>query len=463
MGAAPEIEPPLRLTPPYPDRPARFASRWRILVPSSKPINGIAGWPRQAFEARTLRWRLGPLDVLIINDPDAIRRVLVDNPGNYTKPRLVRRILGRSGSENLVIAEGDDWRMQRRVMAPVFTPAAVGALAPMIGQAAAERSARWPRRGRVNVAGEAGRLAFEIISRALFSGERPLGSRLAAARISDALRALAVFRLDRLVGLDLPTLNPAQRRAEAGFAEFGAGVERIVDARLAAGSGPGTHGGDFLGRLLDAFTAELPRERARALAIDNSVAFYIAGHETTANAIAWSLMLLAADGRAQERARTEALAARDAGGDAKALAGMTFTRAVLDEALRLYPSAPRFDREAVGEDELAGERVRPGQIISIWPWLLHRNRLLWDDPDAFDPSRFVGDAPKARPRYAYLPFGAGPRVCIGAQLSITEALGVLSVWLAERRFTPEPGWAPEPFADITLKPRGGLPLLVEPV
>ena len=433
--------------PPFPARPDTIAPAWTVLLPRG-PRNGIEGWTRRAFSAPTIPWRFGPLDVLILNDPAAIAHVLVDNAANYAKPRLVRRMLGRSAGNSLIMADGDGWKRQRRLMAPVFTPGAVAALSPAITQAARDRVARWPENGPLDIAHEAARLTYGVISDGLFSGERPFPPRAATFRIGEALRAVSVLRWSRLIGLDLPTLDPVARRGEAASLKLRAAVERIVDSRLAAPGPP-----DFLQRMIDGFAGE---PDARTLTVDNAIAFYIAGHETTANALTWTLFLLARDSEAQDRARAEVLAAR-AAGTAITPTSLPYTRAALDEALRLYPPAPRFDREALAADTVGGVEVKPGRIVSVWPWLVHRNPTLWPDPDAFRPERFLQPDP-ARPRLAYLPFGAGPRVCIGAQLSLTEAMIVLAEWLGAYSFTSLGD--PEPFADVTLKPKGGLNLQV---
>jgi cytochrome P450 len=136
-------------------------------------------------------------------------------------------------------------------------------------------------------------------------------------------------------------------------------------------------------------------------------------------------------------------------------------RRILEESLRLYPPVPRFDREAVADDRLAGFEVKEGDIVSIWPWLLHRHELLWRDPDSFDPDRWREENRAGRHRFLYIPFGGGPRVCVGARFAAAEALTVLACWLAEWRFAPLPGRAVMPSGMVTLRPRGGLPLRLQ--
>jgi cytochrome P450 len=140
---------------------------------------------------------------------------------------------------------------------------------------------------------------------------------------------------------------------------------------------------------------------------------------------------------------------------------LPYLKMVWEETLRLYPPVHRIDREALGDDELCGQKIRKGDMITVWPWVLHRHKALWDEPDLFNPENFDPEAKEGRHRYQYIPFGAGPRICIGMGFAQSEALTVLSRWLATFRFAPVPGRTVEPRADFTLRPDGGLPLLVE--
>ena len=217
---------------------------------------------------------------------------------------------------------------------------------------------------------------------------------------------------------------------------------------------------DFLGMLVTRLGEEFPSGEALQLGVDNAATFYLAGHETTANALSWALYLLADQPDWQERVSEEARAALAEGqDDAELPARLPLLRQVLEETLRLYPSAPRFDRQAIEPDELAGYAIEPGDIISIWPWLLHRHKKLWDDPDGFDPDRFAPG--RERHRFQYFPFGGGPRLCVGAQFARAEALTILARWLAEWRFAPVPGHEVRTSGAVTLRPAGGMPLRIE--
>jgi len=188
----------------------------------------------------------------------------------------------------------------------------------------------------------------------------------------------------------------------------------------------------------------------------------VAGHETTANALAWTMYLLAAQPWLQEEARAEAVMALD--GDIETLADrLPLLRQILDEALRLYPPAPRFDREAQTADQLGNAEIAAGDLISLWPWVMHRHRKLWDNPDAFDHTRFATDAKARLHRFQYLPFGGGQRVCVGARFAIVEALIILAHWLAARRFSLPADFVPYPMGTVTLRPKGGMWLQMEPI
>jgi len=237
---------------------------------------------------------------------------------------------------------------------------------------------------------------------------------------------------------------------------------RATLTELVRERGPDGGAEDFFGELIRALNRQFESSEAASLAVDNAITFYVAGHETTANALAWTAYCLAAQPALQERCRDEAIAAQSHPPEERA-AALPLLHQVFEESLRLYPPAPRWDREALAADELAGLRIDRGDLVSIWPWLIHRHRKLWADPDRFDHTRFEPEARARLHRFQYLPFGGGPRVCVGARFATVEALLILARWLEARRFAVPAGWRPDPVGTVTLRPRGGMPLLVEPV
>jgi cytochrome P450 len=218
---------------------------------------------------------------------------------------------------------------------------------------------------------------------------------------------------------------------------------------------------DFVTQMIHALCERFTEEEALELAVDNAATFYLAGHETTANAISWTLFILSEQPEWQERAAQEAASALSTGVDRDLPARLPVLRMIVEEVLRLYPSAPRFDREAVADDRLGDIEIKAGDLVSIWPWLLHRHRKLWNDPDVFDPERFTPERRKAYHRFQYIPFGAGPRTCVGARFAMAEGLTILASWLAQWRFKPVLGRDVRVSGMVTLRPKGGLPLLIE--
>jgi cytochrome P450 len=217
---------------------------------------------------------------------------------------------------------------------------------------------------------------------------------------------------------------------------------------------------DFVTAMIRELLDRFPREEAIELAIDNAATFYLAGHETTANLTSWTLFVLSEQPELQEQIAAEAEAALRAGADADLPQRLPLLRAVVDETLRLYPPVPRFDREAVADDRLGEHEVRARDLVSIWPWIIHRHKKLWDEPDAFDTARFAPGSKQERHRFQYLPFGAGPRTCVGARFALAEALTILAIWVRRWRFAPVAGRPVRPSGMVTLRQEGGLPLVL---
>jgi cytochrome P450 len=437
-----------RFVPVHPYRPPRLAPAWQGLF-NEHSRNSVAGWSELAFtEWHTRRTVLGTI-VHIPRHPQAIERVLLTNAANYEKPRIVKRVVAPLIGRGLVSSDGELWRTQRKIVAPSFAP---GAVAKLIGRiaAAAKRSAEtWPEVGRIDIAATATATTMAIIAEALFSNDKRLTTPEAARRIEAALLAAGQVRLAALLGVEWLQLGRVAREGGRGRRYLRETLTAIVRERGPEG------GDDFLGGMIRNLNERFEGAEATALAIDNAATFYVAGHETTANALAWSIYLLAGDPAVQDRARVEAIGALP--GDPETLPDrLPYLRQILDESLRLYPPAPRFEREAMADDALHGVAIRKGDIVSIWPWLLHRHRKLWEDADSFDPERFAPGRENERHRFQYIPFGGGPRVCVGARFATVEALVILAHWLGRRRFALVQGFTVDPLGSVTLRPRGGL-------
>ena len=440
-----------RFIPPYPPRSADPVASWRGFF-GERARTSVFGWSERAFETDYIKRNILGFNVHILLDPDHVQQVLLDNAANYAKPDIVKGLLDPIIGSGLLTADGDLWRQQRRIVAASFSPTAVEAQRKTFVQAARQAMAGWRDGARQDMAAEATRTTMTVIALALFGGDERLISEASMRQITDAIEGFSEARM--LALLRLPQI-PLTRRGWAGKrgqTHLRKTLAAVVDDRW-----HGRIGGDFLSGMIDALKQRFPEADARRLAIDNAATFYLAGHETTANALTWSLYLLAMQPDLQEELAAKAASAL-AGGEDDVANRLPRLRLFLNESMRLYPPVPRFDRQAVGPDRLGEWEVRPGDIISIWPWLLHRHRRLWEDPDAFDIDRFAGK--NDRHRFQYLPFGAGPRTCVGAQFATAEALTLLACWLSEWRFV-DAGHVVRPAGMVTLRPAGGLTLILE--
>jgi len=443
-----------RFVPPHPPRGRGPVPVWRGFF-GERARNAVYGWSEVAFRLPYMRRKVAGFNVHIPLQPELVQRVLLDNAANYEKPRIVKGLLAPVIGRGLLTSDAELWRAQRRIVAASFVPPAVDAVIPVFARAAGAAMARWDQAGPVDMAAHATATTMRIIADSLFAGDPRLTSDAATAHIAAALEAFGGRRLQALLGFPAIRLTAKSRAGWRGQVYLRETLTQVVRDRLR-----GDGADDFLGILIKALGERFDPAEAEALAIDNAATLYLAGHETTANAMAWTLFLLSEQPALQEETAAEARAALAAGADDAGLPDrLPLLRRVIEETLRLYPPAPRLDRQAVAADRLGDHDVAPGDIVSIWPWLLHRHESLWDDPDAFDPGRWHPDAKAERHRFQYIPFGGGPRLCVGARFATVEALTVLAHWLGSWSFAPMPGREVRPSGMVTLRPAGGLPLL----
>jgi cytochrome P450 len=443
-------------------------------VPRTEPLGSIAllktlrnnpleTWTEAHFEQPIVTGGLLIGEVAVVSDPASIRRVLLENVGNYQKDSLQRRMLSAVLRDGLLTAEAEQWRMQRRTLAPLFAKRCVTSFEPAMVRAAEALVARWRRRGEVvlDVAAEVTQLTLDVLERTIFSdglGGDPEDVRTAMRTYFDT-----IGRIDPFDVLGLPDFVPrlGRRRVRPALRFFDAAVDAIIGARRArlARDRAGVPR-DILTLLLEAQDPETGRGLSEAEVRANVITFIAAGHETTANAITWSLFLLSQSLHWRERVAAEA--EREMRTSSHGVAERLIeTRAVVEEAMRLYPPLVAISRQAIGPDELAGQRIRRCAMVVIAPYVLHRHRLLWDRPDMFDPERFLGRARDRIDRYAYLPFGAGPRGCIGSAFALQEATIVVASIARNFKLDLLPGHAVWPAHRVTLRPQGGLPMRVK--
>lgn len=457
----PLAEPSIRFRPSAPTPLERDMNLFQMLT-TGAARNLLLATPKAAFELPYRRMSALGLVYHGVQDPDAIQHVFLDNAANYRRPRLIHRMLRPVIGEGLFTAEGAAWKSQRRLLQPVFARQAVEAYTPLFDAVATRSSARLPGRGEVvDMVSEATRVTLEIIDEALFSGESGMTFDETSDLVRHFMAGTTEITLGLVLGMEFLDGGPRQRLARRAQRMLVSRMAAFIHRRADQPDPPE----DFVTRLYNAFLVEHPRDEAIQLTLDNAMLFFVAGHETTANALAWALYLLSGDRQAQDWARDEARAAWTAadGDPIEALKHMPYLRMVWEETLRLYPPVHRIDREALGDDVVCGHRVKKGETVTIWPWIVHRHRALWRDPDLFNPENFDPEAKEGRHRYQYLPFGGGPRSCIGMGFAQAEALITLSRWLTELEFSPAPDHDVQPQGDFSLRPKGGLPLVVRRV
>ena len=425
--------------------------------------NPLECWAAPHFERPVVSGGLPFGHVLLVHEPGAIRRVLLENAANYKKDRLQRRVLSAGLSEGLLSAEGEQWRIQRHVLAPMFARKTVIGFGSSMTRAADTLIDRWSGLGdcfTVDVAAEMAKVTLEVLERTIFSDG--FKSDAETIRLAMATYFNTIGKISPLDVLGVPDFVPrfSRLRVRSTLKFFEAEVEKVIsDRRRVLASCPSDVPNDLLTHLLQAVGSETGARITEAELRSNILTFIAAGHETTANTLTWALFLLSQSKQWQQRVEVEV--DRELNGKTDCDADrLTETRAVIEEAIRLYPPISAISRVAIDSDNLAGERVKPGSLIVISPYVLHRHQLLWQQPNVFDPRRFLGIERSKIDRFAYLPFGVGPRKCIGSAFALQEATLVLATLVKHFRFEVRPGHAVWPTLKVTLRPEKGLPMIV---
>ena len=389
--------------------------------------NPLELWGKRAYEEDILDGKFFGRDQLMLNAPEAIRHVLVTNAANYRRNSGARRVLAPLLGRGLFLAEGEAWRHQRRTIAPAMAPRTLPVLARHVVTASAitEAALRDTAGAPIVLMPHLQHLALDIAGQSMFSLEMSgFRSELRATLMDYALKFAQPGVFDLLLPDSIPSpLDFGRHTFRQGWLRF---LDQLIDARETqsdagdADSPPR----DLLDMLRAARDPATGAAFTRAQLRDEVATMILAGHETTAVTLFWSCYLAALLPEYQDAIATE-VAGVDLSPDHAAFAQLPVTRAFVDEALRLYPPAFMIVREAIAADDIMGRPIAPDTVVSVSPWVLHRHRAHWSDPDRFDPARF---APGAKPpeRFTYMPFGAGPRICVGMQFALTEATLVMA-------------------------------------
>jgi cytochrome P450 len=453
MSADGEVFTPPRVQPP--DQPLPyFHALWKLLD------NPIEAWPRAVYEEPHFQRGDGPR-LIYVTDPAILKDIFLDKVEAFPKDWMFERVTKPALGEGLLTAQGDHWRWQRRAAAPGFRPDYVAAMTPVMSAAAEATLARWRDMGegaRLDIATEMTGITFQVILDTMLSGGEGIDVGVFQAKITDYLETLGKVSVADLFQWPMWARVAMAPRGYRAMTLLKAMVDRMVARRRRE-----PERGDLVDLLMQARDPETGRQMDDALLRDNLLTFIGAGHETTALALTWSLYLLGCHPPTAARVRAEiAAVAGDATITHAHVEQLSFTRQVIHEAMRLYPSLPLMTRMC-GEDvhvggEAGGLSIRKGTFIFIPVYAIHRHRRLWRDPDVFDPDRFGPEESAGRHRFAYIPFGAGPRVCIGQTFAMIEAVAILATLVRGASLEPDPGHRIRPLVRVSMRPQGGMPM-----
>jgi len=447
----------LPLVPPMPTPAARPPSFLRVLLRGRGDLLSL--FPEEAYRRQVMSFRMPGRLLLVVNHPEVVREVFVNRHETYQrKSRFMEQALAPVIGDSLFINHGAVWAERRAAIGPELHPSKLDRFFPLFLRAAEEMAEDLARAapGPVDLSAAFAAATARVVMLALF-GET--GSRREdAAALASAFAAYqaAAENLDLLHMLGLPAWFPSP---QGRTARRQAAAIRCLIARLLAGVPPGA-GPPLLEAVRGARRADgSPLLEGGEVLVNEIGMLLLAGSETAANTLTWTLYLMARHPETERRVREE-LASLPAAPGPDALAPLVFTRAVLQEAMRLYPPVAVLSRQALAADRIRRWSLRPGDTVMCVPWLLHRHADWWEHPHAFLPERFLPEAARRQPKFTYMPFGLGPRVCAGAAFGMAEMQVFLGVLLRRFAFSVPEGFTPRPFCRLTLRPAGGMPLRV---
>lgn len=445
--------------PPYPFRHEKMPSVFALMGMARK--NFLSVWTRGNFSARLMTQKILRKQIIICNSPDVVREALqVNHDALQRKSPQMRHALEPLLGDGLFISDTETWRKRRKVVAPIIHGSRVPGFAPIMVDTIAEKRAEWAAAGegtQVDALAEMAHLTAEIICRTIFG--RNLGKNYA----SEVVQGFTAYQrhidqIDLLSMVGLPEWLPRfqGRSVKKSVKRIMSVLDEVIDSyHTQKESGEAS----VIGGLLEARDEDgqpLSRDAIR----NEAAVIFMAGHETTANTLAWTWFLLSQSPRVADRLHQEldsVLGDRTPG--FQDVAKLPYTKAVIEETLRLYPPVPILAREAMKATNIGGKDVPKGSLLMVVPWLLHRNPTLWEDADAFRPERFL-EGEKRPSKYGYVPFSIGPRICAGLQFGLTES--ILSLAILARGFDLRlaPGIDVQPACRLTLRPGETLPMLL---
>ncbi len=449
---SPPATPPVLAGPIPPRQPLPFVTYLRTVR-----RNFIEALDESMYRAPIIRQRSAFAPSFIVSAPAGLRRVLLDNAANYPKAPVEHRILGPAMGNGLILSEGDTWRAHRRIMAPAFDHRTNETYAPVMVDAALRLARRWealPAGATVELGHDMMDLTLDIISRSMFAADSDSIKEIIRQGSDRYQDAMMVGLIEFIPGIGRLWSAFKGARGRAIMREFDRAMFALIEKRMR--TPPAHH--DLLDRLItsrdDVSGAGMTPREIR----DQVLTIFVAGHETTALALMWTWYVLSLHPEHEARMHAELDAVL--GGREPAwndIPSLPYTRMILQESMRLYPPVHTLAfRQAMQADVLCGMPVPKGALVTMIPWIIHRHHEHWTDPGRFDPERFTPEASAQRDRLAYIPFGFGPRVCIGASFAMTEAVLILATMAQRFRLRVAANCSVEPHALFTLRAKHGM-------
>jgi cytochrome P450 len=437
----------------FPPGPSTGLRRWSLgPLNNGDPLKYFTGLMREYGDLVSLR--VLNFRILLLNHPDHIEDVLVNHPRKFIKGRVLKANKRVFGS-GLLTSEGDFWLRQRRLAQPAFHRARIAGYASTMVEYTERLLHEWQDGEERDIHKEMMRLTLQIVGKTLFDADVEGDAQDVGKSMELLLELGADFRRTVLIPHWLPT--PANFRLELAIRK----IEKVLYRVIAEKRASGRDAGDLLSMLLAAQDEDGSRMTDQQLR-DEAITLFLAGHETTANTLSWTWWLLAKNPAVEAKLHAElrsVLAGRAPSLDD--LPKLVYTNHIITESMRLYPPAWGTARTAIEDHEIAGYSVPKGSGVSFAQWTMHRDARWYDAPDEFRPERWEGDLLKRIPRFAYFPFGGGPRQCIGNSFALMEAALTLATIAQQYRFRLVEGHPVVPLASITLRPRYGIRVVTE--
>ncbi len=448
------------LYPPSVRMPEGPLPVWKFLPKFlSNPLRTL---PRQVYEEAIFSPPALGGRMAWVMAPELVERILLEQHEDFPKSPIENRIFTSILGEGILTAEGPSWRWQRRIVAPLFRHQEIVSFVPRMSAVAEQFVGKW-RKGsagdRRRIDQDMADVAFDVLAATIFAGAAEEEGQALKYHIGAYLERTSWDVAFELLGIPPTIWHPAKPAMRRHARQLKATMARVLERERRIGF----PGGGLMAKLGAAKDPETGEGMSEALISNNLLTFAAAGHETTAKALTWTLYLLARSPEWQERLREEVRAvAGDQQITAEHIGRLEIVRRVLKESMRLYPPAPVLGRKANSAVEIGGLQFKAGTLLIVPVWAIHRHRALWEDPDRFDPDRFAPECEARMQRAQFMPFGFGPRTCIGMSYAMMEATVLLATFVRACRFAWVDGLAPEPISRVTLRPRGGMTLGVSP-